>query len=155
MKKTKSDNSAEPEPLIDKETLLTAEELKFCELVAGGHTRREAYKQAYPRRAHWSNTTLDPAASKLYNEPRILQVIAHKTEEFAKIHFMSKEYKRAELKSVWEDTNNSLKDRLAALKLDAALAGDLAPTKIENSGSMNVNHSVDATIADALDKLFN
>lgn len=154
MKKTKSDNSVEPEPLIDKENLLTAEELIFCEYVASGHSRREAYKKAYPRRAHWKDTTLDPEVSRLYKEPRILSCIASKADDFAKSHFMGKEYKRAELKAVWEDSSLSMKDRLKALDMDAKLAGDYAPTKVENSGAMNLNHSIDSSINEALDKVF-
>jgi len=153
--KKKNDNSFDLEPLIDKENILTTEELIFCEYVASGHTRREAYKKAYPKRANWKDTSLDPEISRLYKEQKILNCISIKSDEFAKIHFMGKNYKRAELKAVWEDSSLSMKDRLRALDMDAKLAGDYAPTKVENSGAMNLNHSVDHTISEALDSLFN
>lgn len=153
--KKKNDNSFDLEPLIDKENILTTEELIFCEYVASGHTRREAYKKAYPKRANWKETSLDPEISRLYKEQKILNCISIKSDEFAKIHFMGKNYKRAELKAVWEDSSLSMKDRLRALDMDAKLAGDYAPTKVENSGAMNLNHSVDHTISEALDSLFN
>lgn len=144
----------EKEPEIKGKDLLTHQEITFCDCIVAGMSRRDAYKKAYPGRAHWSTTTLDPEISKLYNNPRTTQLLAQKQDEYDKIHFMSKEYKRAELKSVWEDTNNSLKDRLNALKLDAQLSGHLAPTKVEQTGNMNLNHSVAPEISTALDKIF-
>lgn len=133
---------------------ITIQEMKFCNGILNGLTQRESYKQAWPdRAASWKIESIDTEASLLLRIPKISRVLAYKKEELEKQMFMSTEYKRAELRAIWEDINNPLKDRLKAMELDAKLASQLNQ-KIELAGNLGLTHSVAPEISDALDNLF-
>lgn len=146
----------EPEPIEKKPKIkpLTIHERKFCRLFAGGEARRVAYKTAFPHRAHWCISALDPEICKLLKDPRIAQEVERQREELAAKYFMKKEYKRASLKRIFEDEAVAIKDRLRAMELDAKIGGDLAPTKVEQTGEMNINHNIAPEVVQALDELF-
>jgi len=155
MKKTTHTEPLEKEPEILPEETLTIEEEMFANSIAGGDSYKNSFLYAYPNRKHWNNNTVYKESSLLANSPRISKRIEILKSEMAKEYFLSFQAKRALIRSKIEDPSVSEKDRIKYLELDAKLAGDYAPTKVENSGAMNLNHSVDHTISEALDSLFN
>lgn len=133
---------------------ITVEEIKFCINLINGMTQRVAFYDAFPKKKDWKVESVDVEASRLLRKPRVSEYLAQKRQELEDQMFMSIQYKRAELRNIWEDQNNSLKDRLNAMKLDAQLASQLNQN-IKLDGNVKMEHGISPEVSEALDKLFN
>lgn len=138
----------------NQERDITLEEIKFLDGVIGGKRQYVAFREAFPERASkMTDASLRVKACELMKAPHIREEYNVRRKELEEKLFMTADYKRAELKAIWEDMNNSLKDRLAAMKLDAQLAQQLNQ-KIELAGGVNLTHAITPDVTEALDKLF-
>lgn len=153
--KNKKQNEEEKEPLLTPEEDLTPEEELFCKLVAGGESYKSAMRKSFPHRSKWKDASLYKVASLLANKPTIAHKIKLEKAEIAETYFLSYEAKRAIIKGKIEDPTISERERAKYIELDNKMAGHDAPTKIENSGSMNMNVGILPEVSDALNKLFN
>lgn len=145
--------SNEIEPVLSEEELLTIEEEAFCKHVAGGESYTNSMRLSFPKKAKWKQISLYREASILANKPKIAKRIIEIKTENEKEYFLSYQSKRALLKEKIEDLNISERDRAKYIELDNKMAGHLAATKIESSGALNLTHSVDKSVEQALEKL--
>jgi len=153
-----NDNSQQPlneeEPILNEEEIFTPEEELFCQLVARGESYKSAMRNSFPNRSKWKDASLYKVASLLANEPRIAKKILTEKQEVAVNYFLSYEAKRAIIKAKIEDPNVSERERAKYIELDNKMAGHDSATKIEQSGSLNLTHSIAPEISQAIDNLF-
>ena len=143
----------EIEPILPEEEALSIEEEAFCKHVAGGESYTKSLRLSFPKKAKWKQNSLYRVASVLANSPKILKRINEIKEENEKEYFLSYQSKRALIKEKVDDPNISERDRAKYIELDNKMAGHLAATKIESSGALNLTHSVDKSVEQALEKL--
>ena len=138
-----------------KEKPITPQELIFLQGIVQGNTMLASFNNAFKdtNKVNWTTNSKSVECSNMIRTPRLSAKLAEMKDEYEKTIFMSLEYKRAELRGIYEDISFPIKERLNAMKLDAQLAQQLNQ-KIELGGGMKVEHSVDPRISEAVDKLF-
>ena len=101
----------------------------FAEFLLAGHNQADAYRLARPH-LNWERATLVAEASKLASDPRVEDYIANEQAKRANAR-RKREAKlwtnldrREKCKQVGEDKNSNGLTVLAAVKMDAQLAGE-------------------------------
>lgn len=137
----------EPFPqLIDpkpRKKTLSASDMVFCELIAKGVEKRQAWKTANPQ-SNALPTSCSVAASRLLAKPDILERISWCREQIARgpqiiQGVMERDHKRVILRQWVEDETLDHSIRLRAIELDNAMAGHIAPKQsVVLSGNLSI-----------------
>jgi hypothetical protein len=153
MNKKKTITSSEA---VEDDEDLTVQEIAFVQNIINGMSNIDSFRAAYKGtpKEKWTYNSVATEGTKYLKKQKIQNKLIQLRKEYEKNYFMSLEFKRAELRVICEDNDNSLKDRLAAMKLDAQL-GQHLQQKIEIAGGLEVQHIINPAILDAMEQLFN
>lgn len=131
---------------------LNVRQLRFAEFVAGGMPASRAYKAAGYNSA---GNSAEANASTLIRNQRVAEHIAKLRAPETKKALMTRDRKREFLRDVIENPNAGLMVKMRAIELDAKLAGDFAPEKVEvETGPKTLDAIAEraASVASALDR---
>ncbi len=124
-KKNVKSKESKPNP---KARPLNVRQERFCEFISSGESQTEAYLKA-----GWKVTRLSARvnASDLLTKPNIKARIAVLRAPQTKKAVLTKDRKREIMRDIAESSTQKTQDRLRAIEIDAKLAGDFAPERVE------------------------
>jgi hypothetical protein len=114
----------------------------FAQEIALGKSQRQAYKVAFPKSVNWKDETVDPKASALAKNDKVLTRIqelqAEATSKTIKTAIQRKEWLSSIIDSAEEDTTTKLKACDLLNKMDGEYT-----TKIEADVNSEVNINIE------------
>jgi hypothetical protein len=114
----------------------------FAQEIALGKSQRQAYKVAFPKSVNWKDETVDPKASALAKNDKVLtrvqELQAEATSKTIKTAIQRKEWLSSIIDSTEEDTTTKLKACDLLNKMDGEYT-----TKIEADVNAEVNINIE------------
>jgi hypothetical protein len=114
----------------------------FAQEIALGKSQRQAYKVAFPKSVNWKDETVDPKASALAKNDKVLTRIqelqAEATSKTIKTAIQRKEW----LSSIMDDETEDISIKLKACDLLNKMDGEYT-TKIEADVNSEVNINIE------------
>ena len=109
---------------------------KFAQCIANGYSQRKAYRAAFPNSENWKDETVDPKASALAKNDKVLARLHELAEEASTVAVMSATERREWLSKVIRNKYEDTKDKLRAIDLLNKMDGTYVE-KVELNGSIN------------------
>jgi hypothetical protein len=114
----------------------------FAQEIALGKSQRQAYKVAFPKSVNWKDETVDPKASALAKNDKVLtrvqELQAEATSKTIKTAIQRKEW----LSSIMDDETEDISIKLKACDLLNKMDGEYT-TKIEADVNSEVNINIE------------
>lgn len=117
------------ESVLGSEPLLDVKKEQFCKNVAAGFTHADAYQSAVDGSTRQNATNI--ASRWMRTNELVKQRVSflNSDQPLVKLKVINLREKRDILAGMIEDESASVKERIAAMRLDAQLAGEFAPTQ--------------------------
>ena len=110
---------------------ITENERVFADSLISGLSVKESFILAYPEKVGLKPASITSAASKLKAKPTIQKYIIEMQESLRKRSMLDFEEKREILASIAMDGESAERDRIAAIKADNEMVGDVAAKKVD------------------------
>lgn len=139
-----NDNSLKP---------LTENEIQFANDVFNGTSYSEAYAKLYPeKKQKWEATSFAKEASNYAKRPQVQKCLKQLKEQLQKEGVKTLYDKLEILEELIDDINIKPSDRIRAIDTHNKMTGDIAALKVEQSGKLQLEHSVNPDVLDAFKK---